>query len=161
MLDQLSKLKQFSLHDLFLLFTVVISILLPCYLALYVFSYSKFETLSLGKLTILSVSIAAPGLIINWVFSLCMLSIADKDKLFEKDSFRQTKLYLGIGGIMTFLVNYFSFGFTYYFKGGIKLFSHCIAVIELFVLALIVIFYFSFKSKSNKSLKQTPKNGEA
>ncbi|MCK4829803.1 hypothetical protein KA005_79495 [bacterium] len=161
MLDELSKLKQFSRHDLFLLFTVVISILLPCYLALYVFSYSQFETLSLGKLTILSASIAAPGLIINCVFSLCMLSIVDKVELVEKDSFKQTQLYLGIGGIMTFLVNYFSFGLTYYFEGGIKLFSYCIAVIELFVLVLIVIFYFLFKSKSNKSLKQTPKNGAA
>ena len=153
MFDKLSDLKQFSRHELLLIVTIIISILLPCYLALYVFSYGQFKTLSLGKLTILSASLAAPGLIINWAFSLCMLCIAGKNELVEKDPFRQTQLYLSIGGIMTFLVNYFSFGFTYYFEGGIKFFSHCIAVIELFVLTLIIVFYLLFRSKSNKSLK--------
>jgi hypothetical protein len=161
MLDDLSRLKQFSRHELFLLITVIISIQLPCYLALYVFSHNQFVALSLGKLAILSASIATPGLIINCAFSLCMLSIADREKLIEKDPFIQTQLYLGIGGIMTFIINYFSFGFTYFVKGNIKSFSYCIAIIELVVLTLTVIFFYVTKSKSKKPLKPTPKNGAA
>ncbi len=154
MLNELSDLKKFFRHELFLLITIVISILLPCYLAIYIFSPGQFAALSLGKLTVLSASIAVPGLLINWCFSLHMLAIDDKENLVEKDPLKQTQTYLGIGGILTFIINYFSFSLTYFLKANyeleissFKLFTYCIAVIELLLLVLTVIFFFANKSK--------------